>query len=158
MDNDRDEFFEPEYREEECENDYVEININGIKGQELLMSKYLLEGPQAVAQTNKVYEAAAESLKRKSIMMDKSFYDRQSVSTPLLSNKLRRNMSNNNSVYSNKSSNRIIKSEMNSRSLINPVPAPTPTVRQKERLDTVLQNSSEISLKAQEAPSGQAHL
>ena len=43
-------------------------------------------------------------------MMDKSFYDRESVSTPLLNGKLRRNLSNNNSVYSNKSSNRVLKS------------------------------------------------
>jgi hypothetical protein len=55
-------------------------------------------------------------------MMDKSFYDRESVSTPLISNKLRRNVSNNNSVYSNKSSNRVLKSEMNSRSQVNPNP------------------------------------
>jgi len=58
-------------------------------------------------------------------MMDNSFYERESVGTPLLNNKIRKNVSNNNSVYSNKSSNRILKSEMNSRSLINgnPVPA-----------------------------------
>ena len=88
----------------------MEINIDGIKGEELLMKEYFLIGPEAVTQMKRVEEVVSYTLKRKSIMMDKSFYDRESVSTPLLNGKLRRNLSNNNSVYSNKSSNRVLKS------------------------------------------------
>jgi hypothetical protein len=74
----------------------------------------------------KIQDLVGETLKRKSIMMDNSFYERESVGTPLLNNnKIRRNISNNNSVYSNKSSNRILKSEMNSRSLISANPIVT---------------------------------
>lgn len=113
------------------------------------MKEYSLIGPDAVAQQEKMREAVTNSLKRKSIMMDKSFYDRESISTPLLNNKLRRNISNNNSVYSNKSSNRILKSEMNSRSQMNPPPSQKIP---REKLDTVHQNNSEVSLKEQEPP------
>ena len=74
------------------------------------MKEYFLIGPDALSQMKRIEEEVSNSLKRKSIMMDKSFYDRESVSTPLLNNKLRRNLSNNNSVYSNKSSNRVLKS------------------------------------------------
>jgi len=83
------------------------------------MKEYLLLGPESLTQMNKIQDLVGETLKRKSIMMDNSFYERESVNTPVLSNKLRRNFSNNNSVYSNKSSNRILKSEMNSRSQLN---------------------------------------
>lgn len=95
-------------------------------------------GPEALSQMKKIEDIVSQSLKRKSIMMDKSFYERESVSTPLINNKLRRNVSNNNSVYSNKSSNRMLKSEMNSRSQINPAPS----VKTVEKLDTVHQNNS----------------
>ena len=66
------------------------------------------------------------------------------MSTPLLNNKLKRNVSNNNSVYSNRSSNRVLRSEMNSRSLINPKSRvnPPPTIQAREKLDTVPQNNS----------------
>jgi hypothetical protein len=85
--------------------------------------------------------------------MDNSFYERESVNT----NKLRRNISNNNSVYSSKSTNRVLKSEMNSRSQINtnpllPNPNPNPNNPNnpkvfREKLDTVHQNNSEVSIK-----------
>lgn len=74
------------------------------------MKEYFLIGPEALTQMDKIQEMVGETLKRKSVMMDKSFYERESVNTPLLNNKIRRNISNNNSVYSNKSSNRILKS------------------------------------------------
>lgn len=109
QDNDLDEFFGAEYRED-CDDEHTELNIEGIKGEELLMKEYFLIGPDALSQMRRIEEAVSGSLKRKSIMMDKSFYDRESVSTPLLNNKIRRNVSNNNSVYSNKSSNRVLKS------------------------------------------------
>lgn len=113
------------------------------------MKEYSLIGPDAISQQEKMREAVTNSLKRKSIMMDKSFYDRDSVSTPLLNNKIRRNISNNNSVYSNKSSNRILKSQMNSRSQLNPTPGQK---MPREKLDTVHQNNSQVSLKEQEPP------
>ncbi len=79
--------------------------------------------------------------------MDNSFYERESVNTPLLNNKLRRNISNNNSVYSSKSTNRVLKSEMNSRSQINsthnlPNPIGKNEKMMREKLDTVHQNNS----------------
>ena len=109
------------------------------------MKEYFLIGPEALAQAKNIEEAVRQTLQRRSIIMDRSFYDRESVSTPLLNNQLRRNLSNNNSVYSNKSSNRMLKSEMNSRSQINPAP----TVKVREKLDTIHPNGSEVSLKDQ---------
>jgi hypothetical protein len=119
------------------------------------MKQYVLLGPESLTQKNIIQDKVSETLKRKDILMDNSFYERESVNTPLLNNKLRRNISNNNSVYSNKSSNRILKSEMNSRSQINTTHNLNNLPPQKERvfkekLDTVHQNNSEVSIKDHE--------
>ena len=74
------------------------------------MKEYLLLGPESLTQMNKIQDMVTETLQRRSILMDNSFYDRESASTPLLNNRLRRNISHNNSVYSNKSTNRILRS------------------------------------------------
>lgn len=150
-DYDTDQFFSDEYKEEI--EDYPEISISGIKGEELLMKQFALLGPESLTQRSVIQDKVTETLKRKSIMMDNSFYERESVNTPLLNNKLRRNISNNNSVYSNKSSNRVLRSQMNSRSQVNtnpniPLNPPPPGNRLfKQKLDTVHQNNSEVSIK-----------
>lgn len=38
------------------------------------MKEYFLIGPEALTQMDKIQEIVGETLKRKSIMMDKSFY------------------------------------------------------------------------------------
>lgn len=67
--------------------------------------------------------------------MDESVYDRQSNNTPLLG-KMRRNISNNNSVYSSKS-HRVLKSSVSSRSRVNP--------SKEKNVDTGLLNEIELS-------------
>jgi hypothetical protein len=75
--------------------------------------------------------------------MANSFYERPSTNNPIVGPSMRRNLSNNNSVYSNRSSNRILKSELNNRSML----GNNNTRNQvREKLDTVQPENSEKEL------------
>ena len=81
------------------------------------MKKYPLTGPDAIRQMNSIKEEVKITFSR-SIYYERETSDRLSVQTPLLGKgrkNMQNNISNNNSVYSNKSSNRILRSEKNSR-------------------------------------------
>ena len=65
--------------------------------------------------------------------MASNYSERPSTNNPKIG--MRRNISNNNSVYSNKSSNRVLKSELMNRSQLNKNVA-------RERLDTVHPDNS----------------
>ena len=107
------------------------------------MKKYSLTGPDAIKQLNSTREEVEATLKKKSVYMANSFSERPGTNNPVLG-QLRRNASNNNSVYSNKSSNRILRSELNNRSQLLNKPA-----KDRERLDTVHPDNSdkEMSIK-----------
>lgn len=82
----------------------------------MLLKKYTLTGPEAINQLNAIREESENTLKKKSVYMANSFSDRPGTNNPVL--QMRRNASHNNSVYSNKSSNRFLRSELNNRSQI----------------------------------------
>lgn len=76
------------------------------------MKKYPLTGPDAIKQLNMVREEAEATLKNKSVYVASNFSERPPTNNMVL----RKNVSNNNSVYSNKSSSRVLKSELMNRS------------------------------------------
>ena len=81
------------------------------------MKRYPLTGPEAIQQMNLIQEETKATFQR-SIYLDREVTDRLSVQTPLLGKGRKSNiggMTHNNSVYSNKSSNRVLRSEKNSR-------------------------------------------
>ena len=121
----------------------MDVDGEGLSGEELLMKKYSLTGPDAIKQMNFVREEVDVTLKKKSVYMANSFSERPGTNNPVLG-QLKRNHSNNNSIYSNKSSNRILRSELNNRSQLLNKPS-----KEKDRLDTVHPDNSdkEMSLK-----------
>lgn len=82
------------------------------------MKMYPLTGPDAMKQMNMIREEAEATLKNKSIYVASNFSERPSTNNPKIGMR-RNNISNNNSVYSNKSSNRVLKSELMNRSQLN---------------------------------------
>lgn len=93
-----------------------------LSGEHLLIRKYALIGPSAMEQSGQLKEEAKNTFS-KAIYYDRDAYERYSVQTPLLGKGGRRSQilldkggyTYNNSVYSSKSSNRILVSEKNSR-------------------------------------------